>query len=93
MSTNQKRKAESDYAGLTFEQAVAKLDETVRAMEAGELPLAEATQLYERGVRLARVCSEMLAAAELKITQIQTAYGEQMRLPPDEELDLEDEPC
>ncbi len=66
---------------MTFERALAQLDETVRALEAGDLPLDEATKLYERGMRLARVCGEKLAAAELKISQIQTAYGEQMRLP------------
>jgi exodeoxyribonuclease VII small subunit len=70
-----------DVGALSFEQALARLDDTVEALEAGELPLAEATSLYEKGMKLARVCSEMLAAAELKITQIQTAYGEQMRLP------------
>lgn len=66
---------------MTFEQALAQLDETVRALEAGDLPLSEATKLYERGMRLARICGEKLADAELKISQIQTAYGEQMRLP------------
>ena len=78
-----------DSADRTFEQALAKLDETVRALEAGDLPLDEATRLYEKGMGLARVCSEMLAAAELKITQIQTAYGEQMRLPPEEKTQPE----
>ena len=73
----------SDPSGgsMTFEQALAQLDETVRALEAGDLALSEATRLYERGMRLARVCGEKLADAELKISQIQTAYGEQMRLP------------
>ena len=69
----------------------AQLDETVQALESGKLPLADATGLYEKGMRLARICSEMLAAAELKVTQIQTAYGEQMRLPPDELTEPEDE--
>ncbi len=76
-----KAKKETPEEDLTFEQALARLDETVQALEEGALPLAEATRLYERGMKLARICSEMLAAAELKITQIQTAYGEQMRLP------------
>ena len=65
----------------SFEEALAILDESVQALEAGGLPLAEATRLYEKGMRLARICNEMLAAAELKVTQIQTAYGEQTRLP------------
>ena len=42
-------------------------------------------------MKLARVCSEMLATAELRITQVQTAYGEQMRLPQEERAEPEDE--
>ena len=89
MSADAPRDDGADLDGLSFEEALARLDETVEALEAGELPLAEATRLYERGMRLARICSEMLAAAELKLTQIQTAYGEQMRLPPEEQPEAE----
>ena len=71
----------SDIESLSFEEALGRLEETVRALETGDLPLSEATRLYERGMRLARICGEKLADAELKISQIQTAYGEQMRLP------------
>ena len=67
----------------TFEEVMARLEETVQALEAGDLPLDEATKLYERGMRLARMCNEMLAAADLRITQIETTYGEQMLLPPE----------
>ena len=74
--------SEDSATELTFEQALARLDETVRALETGDLPLDEATRLYEEGMKLARTCNEMLASAELKITKIRTAYGEQMRLPP-----------
>ena len=93
MSKAKPDKSNPKDSDLTFEQALSQLDETVQALEAGGLPLAEATRLYEKGMRLARICSEMLAAAELKITQIQTAYGEQMRLPPDEGFEPEDETC
>ena len=73
---------EDSAAELTFEQTLASLDQTVRALETGDLPLDEATRLYEEGMKLARTCNEMLASAELRITQIRTAYGEQLRLPP-----------
>ena len=71
--------------GLTFEQAMARLDDSVKALEAGGLPLSDATRLFEEGMKLARVCSEMLASAELRITRIQTAYGEQMRMVEEQE--------
>ena len=64
----------------TFEQALGSLDDTVKALEAGGLTLAEATRLFEEGMKLARVCSEMLTSAELRISRIRTAYGEQMRM-------------
>ena len=69
-------KADDELNNLTFEQALEQLEETVRAMEAGELPLQETTVLFERGMRLANHCGDLLSKAELKITRIQTAYGE-----------------
>ena len=69
-----------DVGDLSFEQAMSRLDETVTALEAGGLALADATRLFEEGMKLARLCSEMLASAEIRITRIQTAYGEQMRM-------------
>ena len=63
----------------SFEQALKALEETVQRLESGGLTLAESARLYEEGVKLARFCSERIAAAELKITRIKTAYGEQMR--------------
>ena len=77
----QDRASDESARSMTFEQALTRLDETVRALEAGDLPLDEATRLYERGMRLSRICGEKLADAELKISRIQAAYGEQMRLP------------
>ncbi len=79
MNDNLDSPHDEDIDKLTFEQAMTKLDETVRALEAGDLPLEKATSLYETGMELARVCNEMLGATELKITQIQTAYGDQMQ--------------
>ena len=89
-----KNKDESDLNldDLTFEQALSRLDETVKALEAGGLPLVDATRLFEEGMKLARISSEALAAAELRISRIQTAYGEQMRMMSDEE-EAEEELC
>ena len=91
---NNRSEQGGDPANLSFEQAMSRLDETVQALEAGGLPLAEATRLFEDGMRLARLCSEMLATAELSITRIQTAYGEQMRMLEQEEATgREDQSC
>ena len=83
---------ESD--NLSFEDALSRLDDTVRALETGGLPLADAAHMYEEGMKLARRCSEMLATAELRITRIKTAYGEQMRMLEAEDAGQgSDEPC
>ncbi len=42
-----------------------------------------------RDRKLARICNETLASAELRITRIQTAFGEQMRFMADDEPDSE----
>ena len=59
---------------ITFEQALSKLDEAVKAIEAGGLTLSQSTQLFEEGMKLARICSDMLTSAELKISRIPISY-------------------
>ena len=55
---------------LTFEQAFAELEETVRKLEAGGLTLEESLALFERGQALAARCGTQLDEAELKIKQL-----------------------
>ena len=55
---------------LSFEAAFGELEATVQRLETGELTLEEAIALYERGMRLARRCSEALDAAELQVQQL-----------------------
>jgi exodeoxyribonuclease VII small subunit len=58
---------------MSFEEAMAKLEDTVRRLEVGGLPLDEAVTLFEEGTRLARLCNERLDAADLKISQLTRA--------------------
>ncbi len=82
-----------EFGELTFEQALERLDSTVQALESGGLSLEEATRLYEEGIGLARMCSEALASAELRITRIRTAHGEQMRFLAESSTDYEVADC
>ncbi len=67
---------------MTFEQALARLEETVRQLEQGNVPLDQAVALFEEGTRLARLCNEHLDAAELRVKRlVQTADGEQREEP------------
>jgi exodeoxyribonuclease VII small subunit len=60
---------------LTFEQAYRELEQTVQKLEAGNLPLAEALALYQRGMALAQQCGQQLDSAELSV-QTLTPTGE-----------------
>ncbi len=61
---------------LSFEDAFAQLEEVVRRLEGGDLPLQEALALYERGVALAAHCQGLLDRAELRVTQLPGEEGE-----------------
>lgn len=69
---------------LPFEEALARLEEIVRRMEEGELPLAEALALYEEGVALSRRCQVLLDEAELRVSRL-IEEGEELRESPFEE--------
>lgn len=63
--------------GLTFEQAMAALDATVRRLDSGELPLDQALAAFEEGVRLQARCQELLDQAEQRIIELSPAGEEQ----------------
>ena len=69
-------------AGVPFEEALEKLEGVVDAMESGELPLESLISKYEEGMRLAKVCQEKLAEAELKIQQLEKTASGEMKLKP-----------
>ena len=54
----------------TFEQTLAELENRVRALESGDVPLDEALALFEQGVELARTCHEQLEAAEARVAAL-----------------------
>ncbi|HHT72745.1 MAG TPA: exodeoxyribonuclease VII small subunit [Firmicutes bacterium] len=64
---------------LKFEEALAKLEEIVRQLETGELPLEDSLKLFESGVALARLCSKKLDEAEGKIQILLSEDGEPTR--------------
>ena len=66
-----------DLEKLSFEQAFGELEATVQRLEAGDLTLDEAIDLYERGMGLARRCNDSLDAAELRVQQLAEASNRQ----------------
>src|SRR6266478_415689 len=67
---------------LPFEEALKKLEAIVSAMESEDLPLEALLGKYEEGTRLAKVCQDKLAEAELKIQQLEKNAAGEMKLKP-----------
>lgn len=59
--------AEQKKEALSFEAALARLDEILGSLERDNVPLDELMKLYEEGVGLLRLCNEQLDGAEQKV--------------------------
>ncbi len=57
----------------SFESALEKLQQSVKRLESGELPLEESLKLFEEGVRLTQFCQTQLAAAEQRVELLMKA--------------------
>lgn len=57
----------------TFEENMARLEQIVRAMERGDVPLQESLKLFQEGTSLVEVCGKLLDEAELQVKKIATA--------------------
>ena len=55
---------------MTFEDALRELEQVVRRLESGEVPLDESIALYERGEKLRAHCQARLDAAQARIEKI-----------------------
>ena len=60
---------------LTFEDALKALEDVVRKLESGEVPLDESITLYERGEELRKLCQARLDAASARIEKIVAGAG------------------
>ena len=78
-----RKKAEN----LSFEASMQELETLVKQMEAGDLPLEEALQSFERGIVLARHSQQTLKKAEQKVAVLMTQNGQQQLVDLDEGTD------
>ncbi len=60
-----------DLAEMTFEEAIKELEEIVRKMESGDLPLDDSLTAYTRGTELAKFCRSKLQKAEETIQKLE----------------------
>lgn len=59
-----------DISELSFEQALAQLEQIVESLEQGNVPLDKSIEHYERGDALRKHCQAQLKAAEDKVEKI-----------------------
>lgn len=60
----------TDPAPATYEQARAELEDVVRRLEAGGVPLEDSLALWERGEELARQCQDWLDGARRRLAAV-----------------------
>lgn len=60
----------AEIAAMTFEDALRALEDVVRRLESGEVPLDQSITLYERGEALRLHCQARLDAAQARIEKI-----------------------
>ena len=54
----------------TFEENMQRLEQIVRAMERGDVPLEESLKLFKEGTSLVETCGKLLNEAELQVKKI-----------------------
>lgn len=57
----------------TFEDNMKRLEQIVRAMERGDVPLEESLKMFQEGTELVRSCSKILDEAQLMVKKIVSA--------------------
>lgn len=57
----------------TFEESMTRLEQIVRFMERGDVPLEESLKLFQEGTQLVQTCTKLLDDAQLQIKKVMTA--------------------
>ena len=70
MPKSSSKKTEKAVEELSYEEALAELENIVSTLEGEQGQLEEAIKLFERGQALAARCGVLLEAAELKVKQV-----------------------
>jgi len=67
--------------GPSFEAGLQELENIVREMESGELPLERALELFEKGMKLSEACRKQLEEAESRV-EILVRKGDKVQAEP-----------
>lgn len=59
-----------DTKNRSFEENINRLEQIVRSMERGDVPLEESLNLFREGTELIRLCGNLLDEAQLQVSKI-----------------------
>ncbi len=71
-----------ELQNLSFEEALAQLENIVRELESGRIKLDDAIGAYEKAVALKQLCENKLKAAQLKIEKIELGPDGELKTAP-----------
>jgi len=60
---------------ILFDEAILQLEEIVRKLEQGDVPLEDAISLYKRGMELSNMCHKKLQHAEKQLISLMDENG------------------
>ncbi len=82
MTDGRKEKKTKKEKTIKFEKAIEILEAIVQELEGSDVPLKEALELFEEGVKLSKVCHQKLSEAEKKVQVLLEGEGGQLRREP-----------
>jgi len=62
----------------TFEESMEELEQIIKGLESGDVPLETALEKFQRGVELSKICQETLANAEKTLTKVMSDDGQEI---------------
>ncbi|QGG46544.1 exodeoxyribonuclease VII small subunit [Heliorestis convoluta] len=62
--------ADREEVNLSYENALARLEEVIRALEKGDVTLDQSLELFQEGIVLVRRCHGQLEAFEAKVQKL-----------------------
>ena len=80
---------ENELDALSFEEIMDELEKSVSDLENGKLPLNKASEVYEKGMKLAEEANKRLSDTEIKNTDIKKAFEEKIEMSSQSETDLD----
>jgi exodeoxyribonuclease VII small subunit len=72
---------DDEKAPLSFEAGLQELEQIVKEMESGDLPLERALELFEKGMKISENCRKQLEEAETRV-EVLVRKGDKVQAEP-----------